>query len=318
MKWTPELLQRAETLFRSGHSYHDVALLLGNGLNEELTAEQVRMALRRYRIAMVADVGAKPSLSVWQVSADKVLVCSDLHVPYHSADMIDRLCKVASREDVTTLCIAGDLFDFDAISAWPSVYPSVSLDEELTAVGIVLETLGDVFSTIYVLMGNHDQRFMRRLQSYMRLEDLIAVARHRAHDYRASSSAKFCATDCQYMDFVFAHTTWRVGHFSKVSRKQGEVARQLANKYRMNVAGGHDHMQGFASSDDGKFMGVSIGCMVDMRNGRSPFWYAESKLHDMPAMQQGFLLLREGVPFLYNESGLACLNGSIPWHVYLS
>jgi len=59
---------------------------------------------------------------------------------------------------------------------------------------------------------------------------------------------------------------------------------------------------------------VSIGSMIDVNEqGRSPLWYAERRLNAYKPIQNGFLLLDEGVPYLFNESGSSSLNGSKPW-----
>lgn len=104
----------------------------------------------------------------------RILVCSDLHVPFHDPIALARMIE-AERGHVDRLVIAGDLSDSCSVSRFQKP-DGVRFEDEWGAVTLVLEQLSAAFPVVDVIEGNHDARTERQLLDRL-TPDLISAVR---------------------------------------------------------------------------------------------------------------------------------------------
>ena len=95
------------------------------------------------------------------IANNKILVLSDLHIPYHDIQALTCAFKFGEDKNINTIVINGDLIDFYQISRFLKDPRKKSLAYEVDVTKNFLQTLRTVFPTqdIYWLLGNHDVRF---------------------------------------------------------------------------------------------------------------------------------------------------------------
>jgi hypothetical protein len=305
-------------------TYSMIADHLSVRLGRIFTDEQVRSAMRRaekraqydsYRATRFPVEAKERAFSArLDVSLDSVTVIADLHVPYHSPSMLQRVIDMSALLSSRDLVIAGDLFNFDSVSKWPNSSEPESLQTELITAGELLLELSRHYDRMYILSGNHDEWLGRAANAHLRMNDLVSMALA-----RNTLSCSLTVTDYDYMYANVYGQPWVFGHLSQFSKRPGEIARKISERHSRNVAVGHDHIQGYTSSEDGKFLCVSIGAMISLDDdGSSPMWYKERRLNSFAPVQNGFLILDKGVPMLFNEFGSSSLNGNRNWSHWYS
>jgi predicted phosphodiesterase len=91
---------------------------------------------------------------------NRILVISDLHVPYHDVTAISIAIKYGIDNGANCILINGDLLDFFQISRFTKTKRKRSVSQELATARAILDRLNDAFpnTPIYFLEGNHDVR----------------------------------------------------------------------------------------------------------------------------------------------------------------
>lgn len=95
-----------------------------------------------------------------QNASRRVLVLSDLHVPYHDEGAITCAIEYGIRHEADTIFINGDLMDFHRISRFIKDPRSRNISEELESGRQMLAMIRRAFpnAAIYYKLGNHDER----------------------------------------------------------------------------------------------------------------------------------------------------------------
>ncbi len=92
----------------------------------------------------------------------KILVLSDLHVPFHNVELLTS--AIREHSDAHTVVLLGDFLDMYSASRF-SRSRHISIEEELRQAAAILEVLSSTFQRVIVLEGNHDTRAQRWLQT---------------------------------------------------------------------------------------------------------------------------------------------------------
>lgn len=315
--WTPDRIQAAQEL-TDEKSYSQIAEALGDRWNTVLSDEQVRSALRRHKRRgeyaqarmlprIIPPPIERPFDGPLYVRSQHALIMTDLHVPYHNAGFLDRALHTGRMFNCEDVFILGDLFNNDSVSRHPRNTPMTSLRDDMEAAANVLLSIASVDNVkrIIINSGNHDEWLARSADAQFDLRSFI---------YGALGGREL---DCELLvterDYVYVNDDWVFGHLSSYSKRPGEAARKIAEKYNKNVAVGHDHIQGFTTTSDGKYLAASIGCMVQADQEGTSFWYKERRLNAFPETVNGFMVLDRGLPYLFNVNGLSALNGGLQW-----
>lgn len=99
------------------------------------------------------------------IDTRKLVILSDLHVPYHDESAITAAVESAKRMQPDTILLNGDLCDMSAIGFWEKDPAEKDFAGELKAVREFLVYLRAVFPKVRLILkiGNHEERFF----SYM-------------------------------------------------------------------------------------------------------------------------------------------------------
>lgn len=103
----------------------------------------------------------------------KILVLSDLHVPYHDETAIEAALRKGIDEGCDGLYLNGDTCDFYALSRWQKDPRERNFKRELTTAREMLVELGRHFERKWFKCGNHDERW--ELYLFNRAEDLAEL-----------------------------------------------------------------------------------------------------------------------------------------------
>lgn len=107
------------------------------------------------------DKPVTPPEPVEQNGYQKVLVLSDLHVPFHHNDLLVQALR--DHADAHTVVILGDFLDMYSASRFARTRPVDPMDE-LRQAAAILEFIASRHQRVVVLEGNHDTRAQRWLQ----------------------------------------------------------------------------------------------------------------------------------------------------------
>ena len=117
-----------------------------------------------------------------QKASRKILILSDLHVPYHSIEAIILAIDYGLARGADTVLLNGDVMDFHQISRFIKDPRARSLSDELQGGRDMLAMLRAAFPgiPIYYKEGNHDER----LQHYLSLKapELLGVMEYTLGD----------------------------------------------------------------------------------------------------------------------------------------
>jgi hypothetical protein len=224
------------------------------------------------------------------IEADEAIICADLHMPKVHIDMFKKLIKIADiyMKPPRTIVIAGDLFDFSALSKFDLIDKDENVDRDFNSGRVGLNILAKYFDTIVYAMGNHDIRFMKKLEWFISVDEFA---------YGLLSSNKLKITPYPCLDVTSGGVDFHVTHPSNYSRV-GNVPVSLAAIHRKPVLSFHGHLFHMRTEPSGQDFGYDVGCMTD----RTKHLYTKVRETNHPIWTAGFALLRNGsvLPFTDN------------------
>lgn len=97
--------------------------------------------------------------------AQRVLILSDIHVPFHDMDAMEAAVSFGKKEGATVVLLNGDAADFHAISRWETDPRERRFAEEIETMQKMLHWIRAEFPTQRIIWkkGNHEERW----ESYM-------------------------------------------------------------------------------------------------------------------------------------------------------
>jgi predicted phosphodiesterase len=154
----------------------------------------------------------------YEIKGKRILVLSDIHVPYHNIKAITAVIDYAKEWRPDTILINGDGVDFYGLSRWEKDPKKRSFAEELDALAELIGVFKEHISeNIIYKIGNHEFRYDRFL--YMKAHELIGVSEF-------SLNALFSK---------------RCGELKFVSDKQ------IMKAGKLNILHGHEFNQGISA-----------------------------------------------------------------------
>jgi hypothetical protein len=224
------------------------------------------------------------------VEMETGIVCADFHFPYVDEDMFDKLIKIAQLylSSPRILVIAGDLVDFSSISTFDVRDKDQNIDSDLNSARLGLNILSRTFDRIYYCMGNHDIRFLRKLEWFMSITEF---------GQSIFNSEKLVVVPEPYLYIVSNNTKFLVTHPSNYSRI-GKVPVDLSAKYRLPVLSFHGHLFHIRSEPSGNDFGYDVGCMTrqDLHS------YIHNNVTTHPEWTKGFCMIRNGSIFPFTSN----------------
>lgn len=214
------------------------------------------------------------------------LILFDCHVPFHDSVWINRCIGLALHWGIKKLVLGGDILDMDALCAFAPYFKEkqVDLGEEVQEAEEFFNAL-KCFEEILWFAGGHERRFLRRLMSALGMERLakmiITLEQLRASSYH-------------HCFVVSGRKKIAIVHPKNLSRIPARVPTFLCRKFRLSVAGGHDHVWGITQDESGKDWTCSVGVSADPNR----LSYVRLETNTRPEVTQGALIIRDGFPWL--------------------
>lgn len=221
--------------------------------------------------------------------SNAISVTADWHCPLHSTEAAKDFVRDAKTYDATRACvIAGDLFNFDALSDFYPKQENAGLEDELEQTSEIVSILLDVFDEVAITKGNHDFRLQKALGFKLRFEHAITAVLQLDKD-------KLKRVKVTGRDYVLIDTeqgVWRACHTKQYAKQQLVVPSRLADRHQQHIAGGHRHHHAIGRSPSGLWV-VELGGLHDGDKTE----YLDQWTTDFPLWQNGYLMLHKGEPF---------------------
>ncbi|RMD64499.1 hypothetical protein D6833_04345, partial [Candidatus Parcubacteria bacterium] len=226
-----EILYQLNT--EKGLSYTEIGKLFN------LTRGQVAGRIHRYKrqagkqdtreLFEVIDFGQPLSLSGdW-------LIVGDVHVPatdYDFAGLVTLVALHEMEEGQRNLLVAGDMLNADSFSRYEQFVTPPTFSQELKAARALISEWLEVFDRVVFLIGNHERRFIKKLEGALETTDFYAML-------TGNPKATFSAFGWCVIDTPTGR--WRVTHPRNYSVNQLRVASDLAIKFQQHIIAHHEH-----------------------------------------------------------------------------
>lgn len=195
----------------------------------------------------------------------RLLVLSDIHIPYHSIDAITLAFNWAKKQKPDAILLNGDTLDFFGLSRYAKDPKKRSISSELESFKDFVNILKKTFNAkIYFKIGNHEERYEHYL--WMKAGEIIGV-----DEFDISNILKARAEGIEVIkdkriikagDLNIIHGHEYPGVFSPVN-----IARGLFTKAKVSAMQGHNHQSSEHSESDmnGKITTTwSLGCLSEL------------------------------------------------------
>jgi len=206
------------------------------------------------------------SFEPFVLGAKKILVLSDIHIPYHSIAALTAAFEFAEKEKPDCVLLNGDTLDFFSLSKFVKDPKKRSFAEELDTFAEFFTILKKIFNCRVVFKtGNHCERYQHFLWS--RGKELDGV-----NEFELETIIKNRAPQVEYVDkkriikagglnIIHGHE-FASGFFSPVN-----VARGLFLRGKTSALQGHNHQTSEHTEPDmnGKITTTwSTGCLCEL------------------------------------------------------
>lgn len=229
-KLTDEMMEYGKQMLEYGFSYYEISMAFSNKFGFDMNPESVRYYLTRKD---------KPKLTAREKliedGIEKVLVLSDLHIPFNREDILDIVDK--HKDEISTLVLGGDILDCHGISSFATLEPR-PLVEEMADCHKILKQIQDIIPNVrkILIKGNHELRYekylckatseLNKLHSDNILKEVVKGFEH--NDRQNGKVIIYDKLDyevidswyCQVNDMIVCHPL----NFSRVSAKTAQMA----------------------------------------------------------------------------------------------
>lgn len=199
-------------------------------------------------------------------SSKKILLLSDIHIPYHDVDAIEAAVEYGINEGVDTVYLNGDIIDFFGCSFHEKdARKRPRMSEELEMARQFLDWLRYKFPSeqIYFIPGNHCQRLERYL--VVKAPELLGI-----DEFRLQNILRLGEKGIHWLEHKSKVYFGKllVEHGDKMKGAGGvNPARSLLLKFKKSTICGHFHRTSQANSKvyDGDIqMAWSTGCLCEL------------------------------------------------------
>jgi predicted phosphodiesterase len=198
-----------------------------------------------------------------QVTGEKAVFLSDVHIPYHDNAAIKPLFDFMLDFQPDVIFLNGDIVDMYALSKYDKdPRRALELQAELDELWAFLSTLRAGFpkAEIYYIEGNHEHRLLKWLYANPEISGLGVLQPEEFFHCRAFD-----------IEWVSQDTTFRyhdiiVTHGDVVRKGAGMSAKGQWEKYICNGVSGHTHRVGKYRKTfmGGSHMWVEQGCLCEL------------------------------------------------------
>lgn len=203
----------------------------------------------------------------FKLKASKVLLLSDIHVPYHSVQALTCVFDFAKKEKPDAILLNGDTLDFFGISRFVKDPRKRHFAEELESFKELISVIQKNFTKakLYLKIGNHEERYLHFL--FMKAKELVGVEefeleniiKARANGITIIGEKRIIQANG--LNIIHGHE-FASGFFSPVN-----VARGLFLRGKTSAIQGHLHQTSEHTESDmnGKITTTwSVGCLCEL------------------------------------------------------
>lgn len=200
------------------------------------------------------------------IKASKVLVLSDIHIPYHSISALTAVFDYTKNMDIDAVLLNGDVLDFFGLSRYCKDPKKRNFAGELKAFEDFMNILNDIYKCkIYFKLGNHEERYNHFL--WMKAGEIADV-----EEFQIEEIIKKRAKNVQVISdkriIKLGHLNVLHGHeFSGGVFSPVNIARGLFLKAKASAMQGHNHQTSEHSESnlEGKLTTTfSLGCLSEL------------------------------------------------------
>ena len=208
------------------------------------------------------------------IKGKKILVLSDIHIPYHDIEALNVAIQSGIDENVDTVILNGDALDCHQLSDFVKDPKKRKFKEELYAMRTFIFELRQNFPNAEIIYkeGNHEERYWR----FMRVKAPELV------DIDAFDFASLCHLHKHNVKWVEGKNKLNVGalsifhghEFGKQFIPSVNVARGLFLKTKANALCGHHHQTAEHTERDvnGKVITCwGVGCLSELSPDYNPY-----------------------------------------------
>lgn len=110
----------------------------------------------------------------YHIKAKKLLILSDIHIPYHSVSALTCAFDYAKKEKPDAILLNGDTLDFFGLSRFVKDPKGRSFAEELRTFKEFMDVIKKTFNAqVYFKLGNHEERYFHFL--WMKAHEIVGV-----------------------------------------------------------------------------------------------------------------------------------------------
>ena len=203
----------------------------------------------------------------------RLLVLSDVHIPYHNIEAVTLAIEYGKRKNVNGIMLNGDILDFYGLSTFEKDPRKRRFSEELEMGRAFLKVLRKEFEgvPIYYKLGNHEDRYERYLR--IKAPELLDV-----QEFRMDVLLKFGELGVELIDDM------RIVHFGRLNIMHGHEfgrsvfspvnpARGAYMRAKENCIIGHHHQTSSHAEPtmNGKVVNMwSQGCLCELHPAYMP------------------------------------------------
>lgn len=197
----------------------------------------------------------------------KVLLLSDIHVPYHSVEALTTVFDYAKKSKPDAILLNGDTLDFHGLSKFARDPRKRHFFEELETFKQLIQVIQKNFpnAKLYFKIGNHEERYLHYL--WMKAGELVGVdefeleniIKSRANGITIIGDKRIIRAG--ELNIIHGHE-FASGFFSPVN-----VARGLYLRGKTNAIQGHNHQSSSHTEPNmnGKITTTwSTGCLCEL------------------------------------------------------
>ncbi len=163
------------------------------------------------------------------------IVTCDWHIPFQN-ELIQKMIEIAAKEhNINQLIVGGDLFNQDSFSRFEKKEENANWDLEMERGREWFRWATKHFISIYVVLGNHDERISKRNNYILRFEHIVRMITDEEQQSKITLSEKdFC-------NLISTGENYRVHHAKNYRKVPGSLGWELAKKYNTHIITGHPH-----------------------------------------------------------------------------
>lgn len=222
----------------------------------------------------------------------KLLVLSDIHIPYHSIDAVNTALEYGKKQGIDGILLNGDILDYYQLSRFEKDPRKRSFSHELDSGKRFLEILQKEFKCkIFWKNGNHEDRYELYLKvkapellgvSDFKMENLLKLK-----DYNCSIIENKRIIKANKLNIIHGHE-YPGGAFNPVN-----IARGLFLKGKVSAMQGHNHQTSShteSNMNEEMVTTWSLGCLCELHPLYMPLnkWNWGAAIVDLAANGKDF------------------------------